>query len=212
MKWVILRLWYITLKSFDFQDHFYPRVVFLNTIFSPTSSTRTEHFTSPGGAWGGDRTLPCPPKMLLKEWRKCRVIKRPMLSTGQDQGQVRWGHRMKIWDDCRVTRVLWVIWDVEFDGDTHCHIWRKVRSSSGQKGQISKLQIFIVKPYFVHFCLRIPKIRTSKFLWNHNLFIFVSGFQKYHLFWRTTMWSTNNCASKCDVITFTCFLPLHIQK
>ena len=41
-----------------------------------------------------------------------------MLSTGQGQYQVKWGHHMEIWHECRVTHALQVIWDVEFDGDT----------------------------------------------------------------------------------------------
>ena len=45
-----------------------------------------------------------------------------MLSTGQGQGQVKLGHRTKILHNCRVTQVLQVTRDVEFDGDTHFHI------------------------------------------------------------------------------------------
>ena len=50
---------------------------------------------------------------------------------------------MKIWHEYRVTHVLWVIWDVEFDGDTQFYIGPKVRSSSGQKGQILIVKIFL---------------------------------------------------------------------
>ena len=44
-----------------------------------------------------------------------------MLSTGQDQGQVKWGLRMEIYHEYRVTHVVWVIWNVEIDADTHFH-------------------------------------------------------------------------------------------
>ena len=34
-----------------------------------------------------------------------------MLSKGQ--GQVKWGHQMKMLHECDATHVLWVIWDAE---------------------------------------------------------------------------------------------------
>ena len=90
-------------------------------------------------------------KMLLRVWQRCHVSKRLMLSTGQYQGQVKWGHYMKIYNEYRVTHVLWVIWSVEFDGDTHFHIWPKVRSSSGQRRSNFETQKFLFKT-----CLSCP--------------------------------------------------------
>ena len=52
---------------------------------------------------------------------------------------------MKIWHECRVTHDLWVIWDVELDGNTHFYIWPKVRSSSGQKRPNFETQTFLFK-------------------------------------------------------------------
>ena len=35
--------------------------------------------------------------------------------------------------ECRVTNVLWVIWDVEFDGDIHFfYVWPQEMSMSSQ--------------------------------------------------------------------------------
>ena len=44
-----------------------------------------------------------------------------------------------------MTHVLWVIRDVELNGDIHFHIRPKVKSSSGQKGQILKIIFFFLK-------------------------------------------------------------------
>ena len=42
-----------------------------------------------------------------------------ILSKGQGQGQVKSGPQIKMMHESHATHVLWVIWDVEFDGDTH---------------------------------------------------------------------------------------------
>ena len=73
---------------------------------------------------------------------------------------------MKIWHDCLVTYVLWVIWDVELDGDTHFTFDPK----SGQV-QVRKSQILTI------FFLTIPIMPC-----------FVSEFQKCHLYCRTTLY------------------------
>ena len=82
--------------------------------------------------------------------------------------------------------VLWVICNVEFDGGILFHIWPKIRSSFDQKGQNLK----------------------SKFSFRYIpvLFSFVSGFQKWHLFWRTTIRNSKNQVSKNDVMTINRFL------
>ena len=45
-----------------------------------------------------------------------------MQTKGQREGQVKKGHRMKILHECRVTPVIWVIWDTKFDGDIRFQI------------------------------------------------------------------------------------------
>ena len=54
---------------------------------------------------------------------------------------------MKIWHEYRATHVSWVIWNVEFDGDTHFLIWPNVRSSSGQGRSNSETQKILFKTY-----------------------------------------------------------------
>ena len=76
-----------------------------------------------------------------------------------------------------MTHVLWVISHVEFDGDTHFHIWPKVRSSLGQKRSNFKKSKFPFKTYlscpvlsqdsknvicFVVRQIEIPKIKCKK--------------------------------------------------
>ena len=45
-----------------------------------------------------------------------------ILSTGQGQGQVTKGHYVQKLYENRVTHVLWVTLDVEFNGNGHFHI------------------------------------------------------------------------------------------
>ena len=90
---------------------------------------------------------------------------------------------------CRVTHVLWVIWDAEFDGDIYVLILArgnvKFRSNYVKLGHISNLKIF----------LQNAPILCS----------FTSVYQKYHLFLSTTNTNATNCIRKYDVITFTWF-------
>ena len=46
-----------------------------------------------------------------------------------------------------MTHVLWIIWNLEFDGDTHFHISPKVRSSSDQKRVKSRNSKILFKTY-----------------------------------------------------------------
>ena len=90
-----------------------------------------------------------------------------------------------------MTLVLWVICDVEMDGDTHLHIWPKVRSSSCEIGQILK----IVFEYFVKYFKNIPIMSSIDLV-----------VQKCHLFCHTTLRNTKNRVSKSDFITLAWFL------
>ena len=81
----------------------------------------------------------------------------------------------------RVTHVLWAIWDLEFGGDTHFHIWRKVRSTSGQKRSNFETQHFLLKTY-----LSCPVLSKDS---------------KNHLFCRMTIRISKKWVSKNDVIT-----------
>ena len=57
-----------------------------------------------------------------------------------------------------MANVLRATWDAEFNADTHFHIWLKIRSCSGQKGQILKVFFFgNTYAYLAELCLRIPK-------------------------------------------------------
>ena len=91
---------------------------------------------------------------------------------------------MKIWHECRVTHVLWVIWHVEFDVDTHYYIRPKVRS----KRSNFENQDFLLKTY-----LSCPLLSQDS---KNVIFFFPYDNQKFQI----------NRVSKMVAITSTCFL------
>ena len=54
---------------------------------------------------------------------------------------------MKILHECRVTHVLYVIWEVEFDGDTHFYIQGHVKARSKRLNFETQIFILKTKPY-----------------------------------------------------------------
>ena len=76
------------------------------------------------------------------------------LRKGQGQGQVNLGHHIKMLHECRATRVLWVIWDAEFDGD----IISKIDSMKGQcQVKVGKIRSnFQTKYLLTKTCLHCP--------------------------------------------------------
>ena len=76
-----------------------------------------------------------------------------------------------------MTHILWVIWSLEFDGNTHFHMWSKVRSSSGQKRSNFETHNFLFKTFLSCLVLSHDSI-------------------KCYLFWLATIRNANNCASK----------------
>ena len=123
-----------------------------------------------------------------REWRQVVDRMRLNLGTGQGQGQAKWGRRMKMWHECRVTPDLRVIWDVEYDGNTHFHIWPKVRSNSDKKCQNFDTQ------FFKHACLAsfISGLRNVVF-WLQQLEMRIIAFFKSVI---TFTWFFDHCTAK----------------
>ena len=90
---------------------------------------------------------------------------------------------------CCATHVLPVIWDAEFDGDTHFKF-------DARKGQL-QLKLGQIRSDF-----KIQNVRTKICLPCAD---FPQDFKKCHLFLCTTVRNAKNAFQKCDVITFTCF-------
>ena len=55
----------------------------------------------------------------LKGWIRYHMSMDPLFSKGQCQGQVKYGHQVKMLHRYSVTNVFTVVWDVIFDGDIH---------------------------------------------------------------------------------------------
>ena len=83
-----------------------------------------------------------------------------------------------------MTHILRVIWILEYNGDTHFHIWPKIRPNSGQNGQCLKLKVsfktclscpVLSESYknVIYWCKTIinPESRVSK-IWSHCLYLF----------------------------------------
>ena len=97
---------------------------------------------------------------------------------------------------CCATHVFRVIWDVEFDGDTHFLVWPEGRSTSGQTRS------------------NLVKFQNSKFSYKNMPFFcrFVSEFKKCHLFLCTSLKMPKIAFQKCDVITSTWFFGHSTDK
>ena len=72
----------------------------------------------------------------------------------------------KCWENVIVTHVLWVILDVEFDGNINCYVWLNSRSGSGQKRLYLQTQNFHSEA-----CLSCSVLPQDS--------------KKWHLFWCT---------------------------
>ena len=100
-----------------------------------------------------------------------------MQTTGQGQGQVKWAHHMKLQHGYRVTHILWVIWHYNLMMILIFTFHLRSGQVQVKKGQISNIEIFILKTHlscpvlsensknvicFVVPQLKIPKNRASK--------------------------------------------------
>ena len=86
-----------------------------------------------------------------------------ILSKGQDQGQVKYGHEVKMLFRYLATHVLWVIWDAEFDGGIHFYISPRKGQVQVKPGQIrsnSQIQNFLTKTHV--FCVYKRTIRNNQ--------------------------------------------------
>ena len=81
---------------------------------------------------------------------------RLIFSKGQCQAQVKQGHEMKMLHEYRAALVLWVIWEVEFDGAFILFIWPGQRAKSGNSRSNYKIQDFLANT-----CLSYPVLSRN---------------------------------------------------